>query len=112
MVETGPKSIEWAAGIFEGEGCLTYIKSNDVWEMKVKMTDEDVVQDFYEAVSWIGNYYGPRKTPSMKEHHKPYTEWKLVKRDYVFELVMLFYPKMNARRQEKMREFLNWYFRK
>ena len=80
--------------------------------MKIQMTDEDVIQDFYQAVSWIGNYYGPHKNPRHQEHHKPITEWRLNRRDHIFELVMLFYPEMNARRQQKMREFLSWYFKK
>lgn len=105
---TGPKSIEWAAGLFEGEGCLTF--SGGKWRMKIKMTDDDVLSDFYDVVNNIGNYYGPHKYPSQKAHHKPVSEWELNKKDYIFELVMLFYPYMYTRRRERMRDFLTWYF--
>jgi len=112
LVTTGPKSIEWAAGIFEGEGCITYDSSNNSWNMKVDMTDDDVVCDFYDAVNNIGHYYGPQKCPGSPAHHKPFSRWRVNKKDYIFELVMLFYPYMYTRRRERMRDFLSWYFSK
>tara|TARA_B100001057_G_scaffold463170_1_gene516860 strand:- start:428 stop:859 length:432 start_codon:yes stop_codon:yes gene_type:complete len=112
LVETGPKSIEWAAGLFEGEGCLTYNKSGGHWCMKVKMTDRDVVENFIRTVNFIGRYYPEKRYQSMGEEDKDLFIWELNKKDHIFELVMLFYPEMNARRQQKMREFLSWYFKK
>ena len=112
MVTTGPKSIDWAAGIFEGEGCIYFDSSNNSWGMKVDMTDDDVVCDFYDAVNNIGRYYGPYKPPSAPSIWKPSSRWVLKKRDEIFELVMLFYPYMYTRRRERMRDFLSWYFRK
>ena len=112
MVTTGPKSIEWAAGLFEGEGCLSYHSTQDRWQMRIKMTDDDVLNDFYDSVNNIGNYYADRKPPSAAQHHKPFSIWELNKKDYIFELVMLFYPYMYTRRRERMRDFLSWYFSK
>lgn len=112
MVTTGPKSIEWAAGLFEGEGCLTYHSTQDRWCMKIMMTDNDVLSDFYDSVNNIGRYYADRKRPSGAKHHKPVSSWELNKKDYIFELVMLFYPYMYTRRRERMRDFLSWYFSK
>ena len=80
--------------------------------MKVDMTDDDVVCDFYDAVNNIVRYYGPYKPPSSPVQNKPYSRWCLKKKEYIFELVMLFYPHMYARRRERMRDFLSWYFRK
>ena len=62
---------QWAIGIFEGEGCLSYCKTEDKWEMKVEMTDMDVLWSFYEAVGFVGNLNGLRKSPSRKKTTNP-----------------------------------------
>lgn len=76
------------------------------------MTDNDVLSDFHDSVDNIGRYYADRKPPSYAKHHKPVSVWELNKKDYIFELVMLFYPYMYTRRRERMRDFLSWYFSK
>ena len=43
------KSIEWAAGLFEGEGCIHKRKNQFSFELKIDMTDLDVVQEFAES---------------------------------------------------------------
>ena len=74
------------------------------------MTDLDVMQDFYTAVGEIGNFYANRRHPSTKDHHKSHTVWEINRKDYIFELAVLFYPYMYERRREKFREFFAWYF--
>ena len=76
------------------------------------MTDRDVVENFIRTVNFIGRYYPEKRYQSMGEEDKDLFIWELNKKDHIFELVMLFYPEMNARRQQKMREFLSWYFKK
>ena len=80
--------------------------------MQMKMTDADVMYDFYNVVNGEGNFYTDRRYPSMADHHKTTHSWKLNKKDLIFEFVMLFYPYMYSRRREKMIEFLTWYFKK
>ena len=99
----------WAIGIFEGEGCLTYNKSINNWQMKVKMTDMDVLWSFYEAIGCVGTMQALRKDPSQKEHHKPYGVWQTSKRELIKELVIRFYPYMHERRRAKCDEFFSWY---
>ena len=102
------KSLEWAAGLFEGEGCLSYSKT-DRWELQVQMTDPDTVQDFYEAVGFVGNYHGLYKSPARPEHHKPYATWRTSTTEIIFEIVVRFYQYLGKRRQAKVKEFLVWY---
>ena len=46
------RSIEWAAGLFEGEGCMTWRdKEHKRPYLKLTMTDFDVVQKFAEIVN-------------------------------------------------------------
>ncbi len=110
---TGPKhtkSLEWCAGLFEGEGCLTLVNSG-YWQCKIKMTDYDCLYDFYTAIN-CGTLYGLRKSPSQQEQHKPYAHWVLNKTQEIFNVVQALYPYLGERRQEKCREFLAWYFKK
>ena len=95
--------------MFEGEGCLTYKQSGDVWTLKVKMTDTDVMWGLYLALGCRGNLTGLVQHPSDNPDHKPHQTWHTAKRDLIFELVTELYPHMYSRRQEKMIEFLNWY---
>jgi hypothetical protein len=46
----------WAAGLFEGEGSMT--NSGGCLDVRLKMTDEDVVRRFEEVVGY-GTVYGP-----------------------------------------------------
>jgi hypothetical protein len=112
-VKTGPKftkSIEWAAGLFEGEGSLSYDKSSNCWKLKIEMTDLDTLEDFHAAVGYVGNLSGLIKPPSRPDHWKPYAIWATGARQVVFDLVMLFYNYLGSRRQDKVKEFLAWYF--
>ena len=46
------KTIEWASGLFEGEGCITYNGNRQSLHLGGK--DLDVIQDF-AAVMGVGN---------------------------------------------------------
>ena len=48
--------IVWAAGLFEGEGTIT--KCNGSLQLRLGMTDYEVVERFFEAVT-LGKIYGP-----------------------------------------------------
>ena len=103
---------QWAIGIFEGEGCLSYCTTEDKWEMVVEMTDMDVLWSFYEAVGFVGNLNGLRKSPSRKENWKPSGKWKTGARKTIHDLIIRFYPYMHERRRAKCDEFFAWYHSK
>ena len=102
----------WAIGIFEGEGCLSYCTTEDKWEMVVEMTDMDVLWSFYEAVGFVGNLNGLRKSPSRPENWKPSGRWKTAARKTIHDLIIRFYPYMHERRRAKCDEFFAWYHSK
>ena len=108
MEPTGAKSIEWAAGLFEGEGWLSH-KADGNWKMAIEMTCSDVMWDWYMAIGCRGNLGGLYKRPSAKPHHKPTMEWRTSDRKLIFELVSELFPYMGNKRRERMVEFLNWY---
>ena len=43
------KSIEWAAGLFEGEGSITKIKDTLRWQLAIEMSDLDVIEAFHNV---------------------------------------------------------------
>ena len=116
---TGQKSIEWAAGLFEGEGTIYYDKYTQIWVLCLDMTDEDVVNDF--AGIWnlkVTKRGDPNKHPSAIARknsinsttvYKQAWRTKTGARDRVFEIVSDIYPYMGERRRQKMDEFFVWY---
>ena len=104
----GLKSIEWAAGIYEGEGWMTRDKKN-YWQIAIKMTDVDVLQDFYDIVR-LGTLRGPYHSPSMKTHHLPYYRWCARTASDIASIVQEFYPYMGERRRAKFDEFIHHYY--
>lgn len=52
----------WAAGLFEGEGCISYHRNQPgyyVLRLLVSMNDRDVVDRFHRAVGGFGSIRGP-----------------------------------------------------
>lgn len=108
-MSTGQKSIEWAAGIFEGEGCIHFEEKHDRWHIEVQMTDGDVMWDLYFALGCRGNLRKMVKRPSAPKHYKPTQTWRTAKRDVIFDVLKDMYPYLGNRRREKAMQFFNWY---
>jgi hypothetical protein len=104
----GLKSIEWAAGLYEGEGALTTQGKSGYWRLCLEMTDYDVVKNFHETIG-VGKMYGPWKPPSKLEHYKPHWVVRVNNKDDIFKVICDFYPYMGERRRAKFDEFLTTY---
>jgi hypothetical protein len=104
----GLRSIEWAAGLYEGEGCLYLDTSTNAWRMSMQMTDYDVMREFHATVE-VGTLNGPYRRPNQKKEHKSTYMWRTYKQKDVFHLVCEFYPYMGERRRAKFDEFLTTY---
>ena len=102
----GLRSIEWAAGLYEGEGYLAHYATGH-WSMGIKMTDYDCLKHFYDIVK-VGNITGPVK-PKQAAHYKPYWAWRAGKKQEIFQVIAEFYPYMCERRRAKFDEFLTTY---
>ena len=100
----GQKSIEWAAGLFEGEGSIyRHSPTSATYYTEVAMTDKDVLEDFHKIVE-VGTLKGPYHKPSMKSHHKPYFKWKAGKQKDVTKFLISILPYLGHRRVEKALE--------
>ncbi len=99
LEKTGQKSIEWAAGLFEGEGCIYQKKGrkNPSWSIRIKMTDLDVLQSFHSTVD-AGHLTGPYHPPSLKPHHKSFWHWETAKKDDVIKVLTALLPYLGYRR--------------
>ena len=105
----GLKSIEWAAGLYEGEGFLTLRKDTNRWRIAIQMTDYDVLKKFHAIVD-CGKLYGPWKAPSRPAHYKPSWTWQTVDVSEIFNIICEFYPHVGERRRAKFDEFLTHHY--
>lgn len=107
--------IAWAAGLFEGEGCVTLHKSSRIGKhgqeyfypwLAMKMTDEDVIRRFAAVLG--GSVTGPCK--QKNPNHKPYWNWKLTKIEEVQATLRSLWPYLGGRRRAKAAEVLAMYY--
>lgn len=96
-MEENLTSCAWAAGLFEGEGCI----SDD--ELRLKMTDEDVVRRF-AAVVGLGTIYPPYR--SRQPNRRPAWVWVSGRRHDVEVILARFLPYLGVRRATRAREAL------
>jgi hypothetical protein len=63
MLETMSEELDiaWAAGLFEGEG--TIVDSTGSVQLRVKMTDLDVLEKLFDVFG-VGGIYGPYESGS------------------------------------------------
>jgi len=90
--------IVWAAGLFEGEGCICAPPSKPRQRMLyIKMTDKDVMQRFVSVVGY-GNLTGPNWS---KNSTKPGWQWSIEKKPEVLRILKMLLPHLGIRRAEK-----------
>lgn len=105
-----PIEIAWAAGLFEGEGCITMRTKN--WSskgygqarLKLVMTDEDVVRKF-SAIIGIGTVRESDR--EVKRGYKMQWEWCIGSRAGVSAVLELLYPYLGQRRRNRADEILH-----
>ena len=97
--------IVWAAGLFEGEGCISFdSRQPKLRKVQLAMTDKDVVERFINIVGY-GNLLGPYiRRPGT---NKPLWEWKVSKSSEVLRILKMFLPYFGKRRSEKAIEAIN-----
>ena len=66
-----PEQIAWAAGVFEGEGCII-ARANTSGELIIGMTDRDVLERFHEIVG-----VGTITTELRKPPHSTCYRWSV-----------------------------------
>ncbi len=100
-----PDLVPWAAGLFEGEGtffCKTQGTRGSGCQLRLGMTDRDVVERFQDIVGCGGLYVGKPGTGSQK----PMYNWYLYEASNVVKVIEAFLPWLGERRTAKALEVL------
>jgi len=95
--------IAWAAGLFEGEGCI-YHAGGTTYILQVAMTDKDVIDKL--------NTIFPGRldiTHAGKSYRKPLYRWRVGKREDVSYLLGKLLPFFGDRRAHKALTTLDTY---
>lgn len=88
-------NLAWAAGLFEGEGCIQFSGKNSVI-LNVTSTDMDVIHRLQDLFG--GYVYGPR---TRKNSKKPFWEWQLRVAEDVHCVLVPMISWLGERRTEK-----------
>ena len=102
----GEAAWAWAAGLFEGEGSITYpgkqLGPGRRVRLQLKMTDEDVVRRFQQVVGGI--VYGPYKY-LHKDGHIRKAAWMWTSDGVdAAELLRRWWPWLGERRRARIEE--------
>ena len=99
------KSIEWAAGLFEGEGTMYQMKVDKPWyACRLKMTDKDVIDAFADLFP-----YGTVNEHKWKAkpHHKDSWYWQIAAKEDVIDFLDKMLPYFGNRRAHKALDILD-----
>ena len=101
-------SIRQAAGLFEGEGCISHQQSQpNKRVVQMNMTDLDVMQLFVYLIG-IGELHGPC-TYKTRPHCQEFYWWKATAHRDVKWILEMLSPYFFARRSEKAQEVFDHY---
>lgn len=95
--------VAWAAGLFEGEGCIRHAreKRGTVRRLTLVSTDADVVQRFCRIVG-----VGRIRQRRVLDHYKPQWVWEVGRWRDVELVLLLLLPFLGERRRKKALEVL------
>lgn len=104
------RSLEWAAGLFEGEGSISIKLVSDkkggfygpYLEVSLTSTDEDVILSFCRTVG-LGRVYGPYK----RSGRKPHWVWAAYQTPEIRGFLEELKPYMHSRRRARIEEALD-----
>ena len=96
-------TIEWAAGIIEGEGCFSNTARGNELKVTVNMTDEDIIHRLHAAMG-VGRVYGPYQHSKLAK--KPYWRWVVQDKVNATAAMRRLYPLMGNRRRAKIDSLL------
>jgi hypothetical protein len=96
------ESLAWAAGLFEGEGCFSFVSSTRRYYLQLSTTDLDVLESFKNVVGQ-GKIYGPF---TGKKSTKPYWMWNTTTFEAAQAVTAMLWPWLHLRRRSKAKRLL------
>lgn len=102
--------VMWAAGLFEGEGCISINKRHGRSYpcVHLKSTDRDTVERFYNIVG-VGTFRGPYK--QRVDGHSDYWTWCVQNLDGAAAVINMLWPGLMSRRRERALEVMDECFK-
>jgi hypothetical protein len=99
--------LSWAAGLFEGEGCLSSSISNKRYQLRtfrarLNMVDKDVVARFATILGFGALRILPQKNPK----HQTQWVWYATRYEHFQALIAILWPWFGERRRTKAKELL------
>lgn len=97
------RGIEWAAGLFEGEGCVSLFEDsrskygNKIVGIRLNTTDEDVALSMLEICG--GKVTGPYSYKS-RPNVKPFWSWSIPTKKGMYVFLLKIRPYMLERRKQ------------
>jgi hypothetical protein len=95
--------VAWAAGLFEGEGCITscrQLSTNGRYtyqpKLSLEMTDKEIVEKFTEVTEFKGVIYVRVKS---NPKHKTTYSWTLSRKKDCKDVLQLLWPYLGERRR-------------
>ena len=99
-------SFAWAAGLYEGEGCLKRDKRwKTTYELKIRMCDLDVLQTFQKFVE-CGNI-SPVKLAPKHKHWSPIWEFRVCNQAGIRKILTGMLPYLGLRRAYDAQNYLD-----
>lgn len=107
MISIDRPELAWAAGLFEGEGCISLSrpknsKNSAYPTAAIGMTDKEPIERFFRAVS-IGRLQGPYKKSGSR---KDVWEWRAHGLEQVEQVLALFWRYLSPRRKARAAEVI------
>jgi hypothetical protein len=99
------ENLAWAAGLFEGEGCLTTHGKN--MTALINSTDKDVIERFHSVIGF-GSINGPYQS-KVKASYKPYWRWRCGSFEHVQATIGLLWKHLGERRKQRAMDLLRGY---
>lgn len=103
------ENLAWAAGLFEGEGCLSVSKKTGKQFVNIQIGLHERDKDVLEKLALIlgGKVLGPYKP--QKNATGGMVVWMRSQKEDVYAICAALFPFLGLRRQEKMLEFFEWF---
>lgn len=102
-------NLAWAAGLFEGEGCITQAKRKDnkfeYRHLTLEMSDKDIV-DKFQNILGCGSIRHRIRTD--KPNSKPTWQWNLTNSVQISAILYAIYPWLGIRRRQKALEAIRF----
>lgn len=98
--------LAWAAGLFEGEGCISILSNGLSPSFSISMTDEDVIQRFSEVMVVGARRLGNISIYPSKKGGKTSYVWSARSFAHVQQSVALLWRWFGERRQARAIEVL------